>query len=247
MLYTIIGFLVVPWVAKDQIPKIIRNDFGLEARIEEIAVNPWSLTVKISGFGVDDPDGKKLIGFDELFVNLQTSSILRWAITLAEVSVTAPHGNIHRYSFDDTNVSRALSAALGGAEDKDEPESESDGAPLRLLIHQISLKQGRVSLRDEMPRTPFNTELGPVDITVNDLSTLPDRSGQQQVSITTENGAAMNWSGSLQIAPLATAGNLAISGELMPIVHRYLQDQLNFDLHGGDVDLNMDYDLQSTL
>jgi len=84
VLYTLIGFLVIPWVAKDQIPKIIRNELGLEARVEEISVNPWYLTVRISGFGIDDPDGKKLIGFDELFVNLQTSSIFHWAITLAE-------------------------------------------------------------------------------------------------------------------------------------------------------------------
>ena len=246
MLYTLLGFLVVPWVAKDQIPKIIRNNFGLDARVEEIAVNPWYLTVRISGFGMNDPDGNKLIGFDELFVNLQTSSIVNWAITLAEVSITAPYGNIHRYSLDDTNVSRALSAAPGGTGDTDEPESESDGSPPRLLIHQVSMKQGRVSLRDEMPKIPFNTELGPVDITVNDLSTLPDRSGQQQVSITTENGAAVNWSGSLQIAPLMTTGSLAISGALLPLAHRYLQDQLNFNLDGGDVDLNMDYELQST-
>lgn len=246
VLYTIIGFLVVPWVAKNQIPKIIRNNFGLAARVQEIAVNPWYLTVQISGFGIDDPDGNKLIGFDELFVNLQTSSIFHWAITLAEVNITAPYGNIYRYSFDDTNVSRALSAAPRATEDTDEPESESDTGPLRLLIHQISIRQGRVSLRDEMPQTPFNTELGPVDITVNDLSTLPDRSGQQQVSITTETGAAMNWSGSLQIAPLVTAGSLAVSGELFPLAHRYLNDQLNFDLQGGDVNLNMDYELQFT-
>ena len=64
VLYTIIGFLILPWVAKDQIPKIIRNVFGLEAGVEEITVNPWSLTVKISGFGIDDPDGNKLVGFD---------------------------------------------------------------------------------------------------------------------------------------------------------------------------------------
>jgi hypothetical protein len=246
VLYTLIGFLVVPWVAKAQIPKIIRNHFGLEARVEEIALNPWSLTVEIAGFGIDDPDGEKLIGFDELFVNLQTSSIFNWAITLAEVSITAPYANIHRYSLDDTNVSRALSAAPGVTEDTDEPETESDGGPLRLLIHQISMKQGRVTLRDEMPETPFNTELGPVDIVVNDLSTLPDRSGQQQVSITTENGAAIDWSGSLQIAPLATSGSLAVSGELLVVAHRYLKDQLNFSIDGDHVDLNMDYELQST-
>jgi len=50
VLYTIIGFLVIPWVAKDQIPKIIRNELGLEARVEEISVNPWYLTAPARSF-----------------------------------------------------------------------------------------------------------------------------------------------------------------------------------------------------
>ena len=242
-LYTAAGFLLLPWIAKDQLPKIIKSDYGLNATVGEIRTNPFTLTVEISDFAVEDPDAQELLGFERLLINLQTSSIINLAITLKELSVDNLHLDLLRYSFDDTNLQRAMDAA---------PVSEAAAAtaepeePLRLLIYEINMRGGTLNIEDRLPATPFATSVGPVNISINELNTLPGRSGQQQVSIVTETGAKVNWSGSLELAPLVTAGNLSISGPLLPTLHRYIEDEVTFSLSGGDLELEMDYKLLTT-
>ena len=241
--YTAVGFWLVPFVAKKQLPAIIDADYGLTATVGEIKFNPWSLTLEVTDFQLNDPDEMPLMDFERLFINLQTSSIINWAVTLKELSLTKPEIHVLRYSFDDTNLQRAADAAPYVPTDE---EVAADSAPIRLLINEINLIAGSIEFEDRLQSKPFVTTIGPVDVTVNDLNTLPDRSGQQQVSIVTETGASVSWTGSLDLAPLVSAGSLDIQGPLLPIAYRYLEDQLNFEVVGGDVSLALDYKVLTT-
>ena len=242
--YNVLGFWIVPWVAKDQLPKQVQSQLGLDARVDVIEFNPWVLSLRVTGLAIQDPDGKPLAGFDELFVNLQTSSLFNWAITLAEARLDKPYGSFIRYSFTDTNVERALNAAPP-AEAPEEIPADDSGL-LRILIYKLAINDGILDFEDRLPATPFKTAFGPVDIAVNDFSTLPDTAGNQTVSIKTENGATIEWSGSLETAPLNSAGQLSIDGELLPLAYRYIQDDVTFALDSGSVALSLDYTVQAT-
>ena len=79
---------------------------------------------------------------------------------------------------------------------------------------------------------------------MQNLSTLPDKSGSQQLSVSTETGATLNWSGDLAISPLKSAGKIELSGSPVPLVYRYLKDQLGFRIKDCCLDLSLDYTLQ---
>jgi len=241
LLYTAAGFWLLPWVAKDQIPKLITADYGLTSTVGEVRTNPFTLTVEVNDLRINDPDQQPLLGFDRLFLNLQTSSIINFAITLKELSVDNLYLNTLRYAFDDSNLQRSLDAAPAA-----DPAAADVSSALRLLIYEINIRQGTLSIEDRLQNKPFRTQLGPVNVTINELNTLPDRSGKQQVSIVTETGAQVNWSGSLDIAPLVSRGTLSISGPLLPTVYRYLEDQVTFGLTGGDISVDMRYELVTT-
>ena len=93
-LYAIGGFLVVPPIIKSQAPKIIAEQLGRKASVDQVKLNPFALSLTLRGFQLEEPDGERFIGFEELYVNFQLSSIFRWAFTFSEIRLSAPDGQV---------------------------------------------------------------------------------------------------------------------------------------------------------
>lgn len=74
-LYTTGGFFLAPLLVESRIIATARDDFGREATIERVRVNPFVLSLEIRGFALIDPDGVTLAGCERFFVNLQLSSL----------------------------------------------------------------------------------------------------------------------------------------------------------------------------
>jgi hypothetical protein len=242
--YTLAGFVGVPWVLKSQLSSLAREYLQRDARVTEIAFNPWMLRLQATGLEILDTDGSNLLELEGLEVNLQTRSLLRLALVFRDVKLVGPHFNIVRREFGDSNVGDWVADLT--APDPAAPAPAAEGEGLRLIIDQLRISDASVDIVDQLPQTPFATTLGPIDISLDNLSTLPSESGEQQVLITTESGAQLRWSGSLQLNPLVSAGTLQLDGSPLSAVHRYFRDQLNFSYADCCLDISLDYALEST-
>jgi hypothetical protein len=90
VLYTLIGFLVVPLVAKHEIPKQVRAQLQCEATVKSVRFNPYTFNARVRGFTLADRKGEPLASADELFVNFAPWPLTRKEIVLEEVRVTGP-------------------------------------------------------------------------------------------------------------------------------------------------------------
>ncbi len=113
----------------------------------------------------------------------------------------------------------------------------------RLLIEELVFAEGVVRFTDHVPDTRFDTEFGPINVVVHNLSSLPDDEGQQQVVIQTEKGETLGWSGSLQLHPLHSAGRVVGGGSYVPLLYRYYQDILAIEAPVGIAQLGFDYEI----
>jgi hypothetical protein len=75
-----------------------------------------------------------------------------------------------------------------------------DSGPPRLLIQDFAIIDSGVDWQDEVPPEPVDTYLGPINIVISELNTLPDRAGLQDVIITTETQGTLSWNGSLELS-----------------------------------------------
>jgi hypothetical protein len=75
LLYSIGGFLVAPAIIKSKAPAIIFEHLGRKATVEHVRLNPFSLSLTVRDFELADLGGERFIGFEELYVNFQLSSI----------------------------------------------------------------------------------------------------------------------------------------------------------------------------
>ena len=88
LLYTLLGFFAAPLIIRNNVTALLQDDLGRATQIEKIEVNPFALSLRVQGFEVSDTDGVKLAAFDELYINFQFLSLLKWAWTFSQVQLT---------------------------------------------------------------------------------------------------------------------------------------------------------------
>lgn len=160
--------------------------------------------------------------------NFQLSSLFNWAWTFDEVRLSGPYLYFERLDSGETRLDQLLAdfASSQPLEPANEETTEEDNGVVRLLIHKLRLIEGRVDVRDNLPPTAVETQLGPINISIQELNTLPDRHGRQLVTIQLPGDASLQWSGSLSLAPLDSEGDLVLEGLRLDLLTAYLKAML---------------------
>jgi hypothetical protein len=238
VLYAVLGFFVAPWAIKKLAIDAVSSNLQAQLRIDKVSLNPFVMSLGIQGLELDLASGEPLARAQRIYLNFQTSSLFRWAWSFAEMRFDGPELFLSRDSSGVLNLS-TLMASTDQTDSPAEPR-ESSGMP-RLYISSFSINNARVDWRDEVPPEPVTTIIGPVSVQVTDLNTLPERSGEQEVVITTETQGTLSWAGSLQLNPPASAGHASIHGSHFPIVSAYIRHETGLDIVHGVAGIELDY------
>ena len=237
LLYTLVGFWLAPWVIKGQLENQLSTLLDRPVRVAGVRINPYVLSLEVTGFEILKPDGEQVLAFERFFANFQASSLFRWALTFRELHLESPYIDLIRFHDGETNIGRVLAMLPAGEE---QPPEEAGGV-LRLIIEDLALTDGRVRVEDHVPATPFVVDVGPVALSVAGFSTLPEAEGNQTVSIATDDGVRLEWTGGLKINPLVLTGRVTGSGPYLPMLYRWSQDQVNFRVSEGEAEISFDY------
>ena len=79
LLYTLIGFLLVPYLIKAYAIPAVAEKLKRPVLVKEVGLNPFTLSLRVKGLEIREADQSALIRFDEFFVNFQASSLIRRA------------------------------------------------------------------------------------------------------------------------------------------------------------------------
>jgi hypothetical protein len=222
LLYTLLGFFVVPLIVKDSISSLIQEDLGRSLTVEKVEFNPYVLSLRVQGFEMNDTDGVKLASFDEFVANFQLSSLFRRAWTFREIRLDGSSFFFERFDAQDWRLGRILSDLKKRRPGPSPAEPGKRGLP-RLLIHDLSVNEGRLDARDNLPSTPVETYMDSINISIQELNTLPDRHGRQLVNIQLPNGSSLHWEGSLSLSPLDSEGDLVLKNSDLAQTISYLE------------------------
>jgi len=168
VLYTVIGFFLLPFLIERYIPPMLSQRLNSEVSLKQVKINPYSLTLEAIGFQINEPSGRAIAEFQRLYVDFQLSSLFKWALTFADVAMDAPSVNIVIDPDGKLNLAR-----LAGQKTSEKTE-ETDG-PLRFLLQNIEINQGKIDLTDNRQSVPASVSFYPLNIRLTDISNLPDR------------------------------------------------------------------------
>lgn len=240
LLYAIFGFLIAPPILKSKLIAGIAEHLGRNAAVKEIKLNPFVLSVTVRGFEMKEPGGKRFVGFEELYVNFQLSSIFRRAYTFDEIHLIAPDGQVKVLPDGRLNFSDLLASS-----DSQKPaQNQNKGLP-PLLIFRLQVEQGRLAFSDLSRPTPFETSFFPIGITLNDFSTRKDSESPYAFNATTGEEELLSWEGNFSVNPLRSQGRFTLTNIKTRTLWKYIQDQVRFEVTSGSINLAGQYEMDA--
>jgi len=146
LLYSILGFLVLPVLLKNTLEKKLSEILKRHVSIENIQINPYSLKVTVNNFLVQNRTGDLyFIGFDRLFVDLEAVSLFKRALVVESMILNGPKVNIERYR----DLTYNFSDITGGVE----PKKKTDSKPVLFSLNNIEIQNGAITFLDEPKNT----------------------------------------------------------------------------------------------
>jgi uncharacterized protein involved in outer membrane biogenesis len=235
ILYAVVGFLVLPPILKAKLQKTISDASGVTTTVKDVAVNPFALSVTVKGFNMNS-GGKTLARFEELYVNFQLSSLFHRAYTFYTIRLTEPEGLVEILPDGSFNWSTIISAK--GAQPSETP-SEKEIMPI--LIQGLEIEKGRLDFSDLSQSTPFEANLFPIEISLENFSTRKDQDGFFRFAATLGEDGEVNWKGSLSVNPVRSRGNFELRSVALRALWKYMHDRVNFEVTNGSMDAEVQY------
>lgn len=249
--YTLVGFFLAPYLVKRYVPRSLESALGTPATIGSVRMNPFLLTAEVTDFSLREKNDRTLAGFHRLFVNFQLSSLFRWAWTFRDIRLDSPSARIVIEKDGALNWAKLGPAVpdppAPGPDSPDDTDADSEkSGPVRLLVHAVAIEDGKIDIADLRQSRPAALAVHPVDIALNNISTLADREGAYTLGAKFPDGGTFRWEGRVSLAPIASSGSLSIESLKAATLWPFARDALNLSQPRGALGVKLGYDLAMT-
>jgi uncharacterized protein involved in outer membrane biogenesis len=238
ILWTLAGFLLVPWLVKRELPRIVNEQTQHTARIGDVRFNPFTLTLDAGPFAIDDAAGQAVLGFESASIDLQWSSIARRGVVLSALRLDKPFVNVVVEKDGTLNLARLVPAQKSGSTAASPPTA----ATPRFDIGEVAIAGGRIAFDDR--RGGYRNALGDLTLALKNLTTLDKEEGDYALTAHTTTGAKLHWNGTVSLAPLAVAGTLKLTDAALPEFNAYLARSTQVAVASGKAEFELPYRLE---
>lgn len=209
------GWFALPRIVQSQAESFIAEKSGHRLSMSRPEFNPFELSLRLSDLRLSEPDGKPLLAFRELVLDLSASSIYRRALVLDGIRINGLEATAVLLPDGKLNWSALLSSLQG-------KEQSSDSAMPRFDIHRVELSGSRIDFTDNRVKPAFVTRIEPMDLVLSDFSSLPGENGQYKFSARTSFGAQLTWQGNARLNPVEAGGSFSLEGVNLAAASGYL-------------------------
>ena len=146
-LFTIVGFLVLPPVAKSVLVKQLSKALHRDVSIEKIKINPYALSFSIKGLMIKDRGKKEtFVSLGEVSTALSPKSIFKRAPIVTRLSIVKPYIRVIRnpdetFNFTDIMVSE-------GPKKPEPPKPKKEAKPFQFSVNNIVISEGHIEFFD---------------------------------------------------------------------------------------------------
>ena len=245
LLYTLVGFFLVPYLIKAYAIPAVAEKLKRPVLVKEVELNPFTLSLRVTGLEIREADQSALLGFDEFFINLQASSLIRRAYVFDTIRLTVPYVSARVFRDGRMNLAE-LVPPDGGSQPAAPPQAEKAPAEIPAIeIGEFEIAQGVVEFRDESKPKPYVLDIVPIHIVLKNFHTKPG--GDNSYAFTAElgKGETLSWAGTVSLEPIQSSGTFSLSGVKLPSLWQYPHDRFRFDVTDGTVAADARYALDA--
>jgi len=238
-LYAIAGFVLAPRLLEHKLAALAQERLGQTLTIQSLKVNPFALSIEAIGLRVGEPNGLPVVAARRLYLNLD---LLKSGFGRGWVLGEGRSEGLQ--VLLESERSGALNVAeLAQRWQRNSPPAAQNAAPLRLTIRHLLAADSMLSYRDVTDKA-VTTQVLPIRIELENVSTLPDREGRYSVSAHIVGGGTLNWRGDLTLRPLQSEGDLELQGLQLATVWKFVREHLRLEQPEGTLTLGTHYQFQ---
>jgi hypothetical protein len=238
--YAVAGFIIAPRLVRSALLSDLPQIIDVTPTVGAVHINPFLFRATVDDFALASAHGEKLLGFERLYVDLRLSSIWHRAYTFGTIAITAPFASAV-VSKDGVLNLLELRPKRASNPNPTTPTPRDDSHALPALrIDTLKVSRGLLTYEDRSRPDPFAARLEPIDFELRDFSTGVE-GGRFTFTGASKLGERVKWHGHLSVDPIESDGEVQIDGLLAHTLWEYLQDQLNFDIDSGSIDVTASY------
>jgi len=239
--YTLYGFFGVPRLLHSRATEFVAREYGRKVDIGTIGFNPFTLVLKVHGLSFPDIEGQPLVGFRELSVDLNVSSVFRLAPSFAAIELEEPFTSLVVRKDGTLNLVDLARPFEAGAE-----PSAPAGEPLKLFIERLRVTEGRIDFEDRARASVFHTRLAPITFELHDFATTGEAGNVYALRAASVNDERFAWDGTFETMPFTSSGKFEVANLRAATLWSYLRDALPFELTSGMINLQGGYEFAAS-
>ena len=239
ILYAIFGFYFLPLIVKPQVLDLLSDKTNLTVNIDDIDINPFTLSVSVDGFHAAKSGYDELISFQNLTIDLQILPLLSRTVSFDNITLIQPVIDIEIAKSGELSLDDLLKEDTTNA--NQDAENTNDTVNNWILsINKFNLEQGAISFADNRLNTPFKQLYKDINITLNNFSTKPNNLSQNMMKASTDRGTVISWQGEISLFPFTSTGKVTLFGGLK-VISDYFQDTLLIKIDKGNLNIVSEY------
>ncbi len=233
-LYTIVGFLIVPLVAKSQIPAQVRKALGCEASVANARFNPYTFNASLGGFVLQDKRGDTLATFDELYVNLAPWALRKRVVALEEVRLAAPAIAVRVREDGTMNLLDLVPADTAAADG----EAKKPGKPWIVRVDRLAVNHGGITLTDDIAHADI--AIDSLHLVLTSFASEPGDTARFETRLLSRDGGALRASGYAMPLDGVVDARVDVDSLVMVPAGPYLAQFAYLELKGGKLNVHGD-------
>ncbi len=241
--YGVLGAWVIPWWGRGLAERRLSALVGGRVAIDSVSLQPFAWRLRVGGFRLHAPDGTFLLGWSNLLVDAQVSSLWRKEVFLRALELDGWEVRLSRDQQGTLNLlqlGQRVSSQLPPSAERTTP---SEGSPKDTLpavtLGRWRVAGGRIEMEDLVPPGGFRGRLEAIDLHGTNLTTRQGQTSHARFSARGDGGESLEWEGDLRAADRSLEGIFRLQGFGLARVHPYIDAISPVQVTNGVLELEL--------
>jgi uncharacterized protein involved in outer membrane biogenesis len=240
VIYTILGFVILPLVLKPQIIEIVQKETTAKISIEHIYFNPFTFGLSVLGVELKGIDEKHLLSLKSLSIDLEPSSLSRSAIHVKEFILEKPEISLV-YNKD---KSINLTSILKPSTNKDDNATSTFHMP-RVILDKVAIVNGNVDYQDFTKKSDFSFFFHDIGLSLGNIDTNDFNTSEAKLRFYSSlgDGGFVDFRSDIRgFKPFKVDGRLNFEASKLYTPWKYIKDSLKLEVADGKIFFRGAYD-----
>ncbi len=241
VIYTFLGFFILPYFIQFYIPTIIKNTIHSESYVDSVHFNPYTFKIKISNLIIQDQNQNNLLFFETLKINVDPLNLILKEISFSDIVIDNLKLSVDINKNKVANFQYILDS-FNNENNSTKSQANEEKNNFLIKIKNLNLSNIRVVFEDYSKEIPFIVHTKPISLATSDIQLKPNHINKINLEIDTKNTGKIALQSNIIVEPLSLNGHLKLSQVAVNKIFHYVKpSNIDFTIDSQPLNLSLDY------